>query len=97
MHCATGSNSATAKQHSLHAVALTMAIVDSTVAPVRLGVVTLPCLPPASRSLVELMTSAQSTRFLAGCRETSGFAVLNSKLGRIKKIERRQLLPCARA
>lgn len=85
MHCATGSNLATAKQHSLHAVALATAIVGSTVAPVRLGIVTLPCLPSASGSLVELMTSAQSTGLLAGCRETSGFAVLHPKLERINE------------
>ena len=85
MHCATGNDSATAKQHYVHAVGVTTAIVGSTVAPIRLGIVTLPCLPPTSRSLVKFMTSAQSTRLLAGCRETSGFAVLNRKLGRINK------------
>lgn len=38
---------------------------------------TLPCLSPARRSLVELVAPAQTTRLLASCRETSRFTVLN--------------------
>jgi hypothetical protein len=40
------------------------------------GVVSLPSLSPSSRCLVESVTLAQSTRLLASCSETTGFAVL---------------------
>ena len=39
-------------------------------------IVTLPCLPPACSSLVELMALTKTTRFFAGSSEASGFTVL---------------------
>lgn len=38
----------------------------------------LPGLAPTRRCLVELVSLAQTTRFLAGCSQTSGFAMLGN-------------------
>ena len=49
---------------------------DLTVSPERQGVESLPCLPPASSSLVEFVTLVQATRLLAGSGQSTSFAVL---------------------
>jgi len=50
--------------------------VSLSVAPVRLGVVSLPGLPTSSGGLVELVTSAQTAGLLASSGETTLFTVL---------------------
>jgi hypothetical protein len=47
-----------------------------TVAPEGEGVVPLPCLPPAGRRVVELVSTAETTALLAGGGETTRLAVL---------------------
>lgn len=48
----------------------------STVTPVGLSIEPLPCFPPPRCSFVELVTFAQSARFLACRSESSSFTVL---------------------
>ena len=46
------------------------------ITPIRLRIMTLPRLSPPSRRLIEFMSLAQPSRFLARCSEAAGFAVL---------------------
>ena len=61
---------------AVHRLATSSTCHSSSIPPVRFGVMTLPSLSSASCGLVEPVSFAQTTRFLAGCSKTSRLTVL---------------------